>query len=391
MKKISYGKQTILDEDIKAVVEVLKSDFLTQGPKVSEFEETLAKYHGAKYGVAFCNGTAALHGTYNAIGIKPGDEIITTPITFVATANGAIYCGGKPVLTDINPNTNCIDVSKIEEKITQNTKAISPVSLAGYPVDLKTIRKIADNHGLYIIHDSAHALGSSRNGTFGMEYADMAILSFHPVKHIATGEGGMVLTNNEELYKKLLLFRSHGITKDSKLLNKNDGPWYYEMQSLGYNYRMSDIHAALGISQFKRVNDNLISRNKTAKIYNDAFENLDFLIIPPNIGFNILKTKDATKTDNIHAYHLYTLRLKNPAKRLEFYTYLHEKGIMAQIHYVPVHMQPYYMVNFGYKQGDFPNAENYYASEISIPMYHNITVEDRQYVIDTITAFNSVK
>lgn len=383
-KKIPYGRQTVLQEDIDAVVEVLKSDFLTQGPKLKEFERIVAEYHHAKYAVAFSNGTAALHGAYHAAGIQDGDEIITSPITFAASANAAIYCGGKPVFADIDLATNCISVEEIEKHISERTKVITPVSLAGYPADLKAIRQIADQHNCMIIHDAAHAIGSRRNGTFGMEYADMAILSFHPVKHVATGEGGMVLTNNEELYKKLILFRSHGITKERELMEGYDGPWYYEMISLGYNYRMTDIQAALGISQFKRMDENLKQRNQTAERYDEAFAENGKLITPPQIGFEILKND---KASNIHAYHLYTLRLTDPEQRLGFYHYLHEHGILAQIHYIPVSWQPYYRKHFGYKKGEFPNAELYYASEVSIPMYHNMKEEDREYIIDTILAF----
>lgn len=383
-RKIPYGKQTVIQEDIDAVVEVLKSDFLTQGPKLTEFEKAVAEYHGAKYAVAFANGTAALHGAYHAAGVEYGDEIITSPITFAATANAAIYCGGRPVFTDIDLETNCIDISRIEEKITAKTKVISPVSLAGYPVDLKEIRQIANKYNCVIIHDAAHAIGSKRDGSFGMEFADMAVLSFHPVKHVATGEGGMVLTNNEELHHRLSLFRTHGITKEPGLLLENDGPWYYEMISLGYNYRMADMQAALGISQFRRIKENLKQRNETAETYQNAFSQNNNLIVPPEVGFDVLTDSAA---ENIHAYHLYTLRVKEPKVRPDFYAYLHQKGILAQIHYIPVHLQPYYKKQFGYKRGDFPNAESYYASEISIPMYHNMDKADRDYVIDTIRAY----
>ncbi|MCB6992351.1 UDP-4-amino-4,6-dideoxy-N-acetyl-beta-L-altrosamine transaminase [bacterium 210820-DFI.6.37] len=380
-RRIPYGKQTILPEDIDAVVNVLKSDFLTQGPKLKIFEETVASYHGAKYAVAFANGTAALHGAYYAAGVVTGDEIITSPITFVASANAAIYCGGKPVFADIDLNTNCISIEEIEKKLTPSTKVITPVSLAGYPVDLKKIKKIADEAECYIIHDAAHAIGSKNNGTFGMEYADMAILSFHPVKHIATGEGGMVLTNNEELYRKLSLFRTHGITKSPELLEDNQGPWYYEMISLGFNYRMTDIQAALGISQFKRIDNNLRQRNQIAKIYNEELLTLDGMILPPNVGFEILEDASAR---SIHSYHLYTLRLESFYDRYKVYAYLHEHGIMAQIHYIPVHLQPYYRQHFGYQKGDYPNAEKYYNGEISLPMYHNMEFGDLEYIIDTI-------
>lgn len=383
-KKIPYGKQTITEKDIRAVVEVLKSDFITQGPEASKFEQKVAQYHNAKYAVAFCNGTAALHAAYYAAGINEGDEIITSPVTFVASANAAIYCGARPVFVDIDLDTNCIDISRLETKLTNRTKVITPVSLAGYPVDLQAVKEIAEVHNCFVIHDAAHAIGSKRDGSFGMEYADMAILSFHPVKHITCGEGGMVLTNNKALYEKLVMFRTHGITKDPKWLSHNDGPWYYEMQSLGYNYRLSDIHAALGMSQFDRIQDNLKKRNQIAKIYNDSFQSNAALVIPPDCGFEILENDHA---GNIHSYHLYTLRIANADKRLDFYTYLHNKGILAQIHYIPLHLQPYYQMNYGYREGDFPNAEQYYRSEVSIPMYHGMEDDDISYVIDKIISY----
>ena len=387
MKKIPYGRQTITEEDIREVVDVLRSDFITQGPRINEFEKTIAEYHGAKYGVAFSNGTAALHGAYNVLQLDPGNEIITSPITFVATSNAAIYCGLKPVFADIDENTNCIDIDSIEDKITEKTRVISPVSFAGYPVDLKRIREIADRHNCYIIHDAAHATGSKRAGTFGMEYADMAILSFHPVKHIATGEGGMVLTNSEELYQRLLRFRSHGTTKDAKLLIENHGPWYYEMQSLGFNYRMTDIQAALGCSQFKRIETNLTDRNRIAKTYAEELGDLGFLALPPQIGYEILSS-GTESAENIHSYHLYTVKTCSAELRKPFYDYLHEKGVMAQIHYLPVYLQPYYKEQFGYIKGECPKAEDYYSRTISIPMYHNMDREDLIYTIETIKAFS---
>ena len=386
MKKIPYGRQTIIEEDIKEVVDVLRSDFITQGPRINEFEKTVAEYHGAKYGVAFSNGTAALHGAYSVLQIEPGNEIITTPITFLATSNAAIYCGLKPVFADIDKDTNCIAIDSIEDKITDQTKVISPVSFAGYPVDLKRIREIADRHNCYIIHDAAHATGSKRGGTFGMEYADLAILSFHPVKHVATGEGGMVLTNNEELYQRLLRFRSHGTTKDARLLTENHGPWYYEMQSLGFNYRMTDIQAALGCSQFKRIETNLIDRNKIASRYTQELSKLDFLTLPPQIGYKVLEV-GTEKAEDIHSYHLYTIQTASKELRKPLYEYLHSKGVMVQIHYLPVTLQPYYKEHFGTKEGDCPHAEDYYSKVISIPMYHNMKADDLEYVISTIKEF----
>lgn len=383
-RKIPYGKQTVTSEDIDAVVEVLKSDLLTQGPKLEQFERLIAQYHKAKYAVAFANGTAALHAAYHAAGVEQDDEIITSPITFAATANAAVFCGGKPVFVDIDLATNCIDIEKIEEKTTEKTKVITPVSLAGYPVDLKRIHSIAKKHECCIIHDAAHAIGSKRDGTFGMEYADMAILSFHPVKHVAAGEGGMVLTNSEKLYRKLVLFRTHGITKDPAVLSMNPGPWYYEMVSLGFNYRLTELQAALGISQFKRIKQNLKQRNEIAKAYQEVFSQSGIFITPPELGFQILNDVEA---DHIHAYHLYTLRLKDNSKRLDFYNYLHQQGVLAQVHYIPVHLQPYYKQRFGYRQGDFPNAEMYYSGEVSIPMYHNMDQDDRSYIIETVLKY----
>ncbi len=376
---IPYGKQTVLEEDIEAVVQVLRSDYLTQGPKLTEFENLVASYHGAKYAVAFANGTAALHGAYYAAGIETGDEIISSPITFAASTNGAIYLGGKPVFADISLETNCIDLEAIRDKITEKTKVITPVSLAGYPVDLKAVRNIADECGCCIIHDAAHAIGSKRDGSFGMDYADMAILSFHPVKHVTTGEGGMVLTNNVSIYEKLKLFRTHGITKDKSCLERNDGPWYYEMQELGFNYRMSDINAALGIKQFERIETNIKRRNQVAKYYNEEFENISELITPPGFDFD--------DKANIHAYHLYTLRVADPENRRPFYDYLHENGILAQIHYIPVTAQPYYRDAFGIKREDFPRAEEYYSSELSIPMFHGISDEEVEYVVEVINNY----
>ena len=263
--KIPYGKQYITEEDKAKVLEVLGSELITQGEVVPQFENAVAAYHGAKYAVAFSNGTAALHAAYAVLGVGPGDEAISSPITFAASMNGALYSGATPKFVDMDPATNCMDISKLEEAITPNTKVITPVSFGGFPVDLKAVREIADKHGCAIIHDAAHAIGSRRDGKFGMEYADMAILSFHPVKHVTTGEGGMVLTNSKELNDKLRLFKSHGITRDPELLENNDGPWYYEMQSLGFNYRITEFQAALGLSQFSRMDENLKARNAIAK------------------------------------------------------------------------------------------------------------------------------
>lgn len=380
MRKVPYGKQYITDDDVARVVEVLRSELITQGPMVPEFEDTVAKYHGAKYAVAFSSGTAALHGAYSVLGTKPGDEILSSPITFAASTNGGLYCGATPGFVDMDPASNCMDVSKLKERITEKTKVITPVSYAGYPVDLKAIHEIAKEKGCHVIHDACHALGSKRDGTFGMEYVDMAILSFHPVKHVTTGEGGMVLTNDEALYQKLKLFKTHGITKDPNALEKNDGPWFYEMQSLGYNYRITDFQAALGLNQFSRLKENLATRNKIARQYHEELSDCEFLELPPELGFDV-------EGETVHSYHLFTIRAKNEQIRQALYTHLRENNVFVQVHYVPVHLHPYYRTQFGFAEGDYPEAEQFYKCELSLPMYHSMTEEDFAYVVDTIRKF----
>ena len=381
MNKIPYGKQCITEEDIAKVVEVLRSELITQGEVLPEFEKTIAEYHGAKHGVAFSNGTAALHAAYAVLGTKPGDEILSSPMTFAASVNGGLYCGATPRFVDMDPATNCMDVHKLRDAVTDKTKVITPISYAGYPVDLKAIHEVAAEKGCHVIHDACHAIGSRRDGTFGMEYVDMAILSFHPVKHVTTGEGGMVLTNSDELDAKLRLFRTHGITRDPGSLRKNDGPWYYEMQSLGYNYRMTDFQAALGLSQFSRIKENLANRNAIAARYHEGLKDCDFLELPPQLGFD-------AEGETVHAYHLFTVRCCSSEVRKALHAYLRENKIFAQIHYVPVHMHPYYMDNYGFKEGDFPEAEAFYSGEISLPMYHSMTEEEQNFVIETIRKFN---
>ncbi len=383
---IGYGRQEITQADIDAVVETLKSDFLTQGPKINEFEDLVAKYHNADYGVAFTNGTAALHACYYVLGVREGDEVICPAITFAASMNGALYEHATPVFCDIDINTNCMSIDNMRDKMTNKTKVVTPVSFAGYPYDLKSLRDLLGNE-IAIVHDAAHAIGSKRDGSFGMEYADLAILSFHPVKHITTGEGGMVLTNNKQLYNKLVEFRTHGITKDpQKFSGKNPGSWYHEMQTLGYNYRMCDIVASLGISQFTRINDNIYKRNAIAKKYNEQLEQLDWLEIPPQFDLSWL---NGSKTSNtIHSYHLYTVRIKN-GRRREFFEFLHSKQIFAQVHYIPVNAHPYYMDNFGTSINDHPLAKSYYEETVSLPMFHSMTDDEFSYIIDMIKQFGA--
>lgn len=394
MKQISYGRQYIDKKDIEAVIETLQSDYMTQGPKVKEFEDKVAEYHGCKFAVAFCNGTAALHAAYYAVGLEKGDEFITSPITFAASGNGGLYLGGIPKFVDVDKNNYNIDINKIEKAITGKTKVITPVSLAGYPVDLKAIRKIIENTGkdIKIIHDAAHAIGALRENRNIVDYADVTILSFHPVKHVTTGEGGMVLTNDENYYKKLCLFRTHGITKNPDELEENQGAWYYEMQELGYNYRITDMQCALGITQMSKLDKSLYERNKIADYYDNELKDLKWLTLPINYfekeWLKDEKYKDLKiKPENLNSYHLYPVLLKDPVERKNFFDYMRENNIFVQVHYIPLHLMPYYKKNYGYKKGDFPVAEDYYSREVSIPMYPTLTKEELDYILEIIKKF----
>lgn len=380
-KKIPYGRQNITDEDIKAVVEVLKSDWLTQGPKIQEFEETFAAYIGCKYAVAVSNGTAALHLSAMAMNIRPGDKVITTPITFAATANCVRYCGGEVVFLDINPETYLLDINKVRKLLESSPKGtykgIIPVDFAGRPVDLESFRKLADEYGLWIIEDACHAPGgyfidsSNKKQNCGNgNYADLAIFSFHPVKHIAAGEGGMITTNSKELYDRIRNLRTHGIQQNPELRHENHGIWYYEMQELGYNYRLTDMQAALGISQLDRANQGLKRRKKIAEKYQNAFKDSEFII------------RQAGLLNN-HAYHLYVIEVKEREKLIN---HLREKNIFAQVHYIPTHLMPYYK-QFGWKNGDLPNAEKYYEHCLSLPMFPTLTSDEQMFVIKKINDF----
>ena len=387
MKTIPYGKQHITQEDIDAVVETLKSDFLTQGPKIGEFEKAFASYVEAKYAVAVSNGTAALHLCALALNVKEGVNVITTPITFAASANCIRYCGGMVHFVDIDPQTYLMDTKKLKALIDSKPKGffsgIIPVDFAGLANDLEKIKKIAHEHQLWIIEDACHAPGGYFIDSKGNkqlcgngQFADLAIFSFHPVKHIATGEGGMITTNNKALYEKLLLLRTHGITKNPDLLIENHGPWYYEMQTLGYNYRIPDMLCALGISQLKKAEDGLQRRKEIAKRYNETFiKSQNIQIQDPNLQEG-------------HAFHLYLIKCKN---RLGLYTHLKQAGIFAQVHYIPVHTMPYYQ-SLGFKKGDFPVSEEYYEACLSLPMYPKFTEEEQEYVIKIIQQFyNEIK
>ena len=378
MDVIPYGRQSIGVDDIKAVVGVLRSDWLTQGPTIRRFEDALCAYTGAKFAVCVSSGTAALHLACIAAGIRPGDEVITSPITFAASANCALYCGARPVFADIRPDTINIDPFEIQKKITKKTKALIPVHFAGRPCDMQEISRIADSNGLTIIEDAAHAIGSryAGGGPVGnCHYSNMTVFSFHPVKTIATGEGGAITTNDKALYDKLLMLRNHGITRERALLTQDPGPWYYEMQILGLNYRLTDMQAALGMSQLKKIDKFVNRRREIVTIYNKAFRGIDWLKIPceKNIGRI--------------AFHLYVLKIdfdKLGITRSEVMKILHDKGIGTQVHYIPVYAQPYYKNRSGYKRGDCPVAEEYYEKALSIPLYPKMTDKDVRCVIKAI-------
>ncbi len=393
---ILYGRQWIDEEDINAVIDVLKGDWITQGPKIDEFEKALANYCGAKYAVAVNSGTSALHLACLAAGIKEGDEVITTPITFVASANCVVYCGGIPVFADINKDTYNIDPSEIRKKITSKTKAVIPVDFAGLPCDMEAIRKIADEHDLIIIEDACHALGAEwkdSNGrwhkTGSCSYSEMTVFSFHPVKHITTGEGGAVLTNNAELYEKFLSLREHGIIRNlEKFINKdlafslnpeslilNPNSWYYEIHELGFNYRITDIQCALGLSQLKKLDMFLAKRRSIASAYSQAFKDIELVTTP------------AEPEDKKPAYHIYVLQIdfeRLGKTRADVMNKLRASGIGTQVHYIPIHLQPYYSNKLGYRKGHYPAAEEYYDKALSIPIYPKMNDAEIKRVIDSV-------
>lgn len=390
-KVIPYGRQNITEEDIQAVITTLQGDYLTQGPKIKEFEDKFAEYVGAKYAIALSNGTAALHLAALALDVKPGQKVITTPITFAASANCVKYCGGEVVFGDIDPETYLLDLNSVKNLLEAAPKGtysgIIPVDFAGRAVDLEAFKKLADEYDLWIIEDACHAPGGFFIDSQGKEqwcgngqFADLAIFSFHPVKHIASGEGGMVTTNDEKLYDALLRLRTHGIVKNDDFYTNTvefaggkDGEypgWYMEMQSLGYNYRLTDFQAALGITQLAKADKGMVRRREIATTYNKAFAGEKFII---------------GQSDDIkgHAYHLYILEVED---RLGLYNYLREHKIFAQIHYIPCHLMPYYREQ-GWKEGDRVKSEVYYKHCISLPMYPTLSVEEQEFVINTIKKY----
>lgn len=372
---IPYGRQDIIQEDIDAVVNVLKSDYLTTGPYVKEFEGTIAEYVGAKYAVAFSNGTAALHGACFAAGIGPGDEVITSPLTFAASANCVLYMGGKPVFADVKSDTYNIDPEDIERKITDKTKAIIPVHFTGQAVELDKITELADKYKLKVIEDAAHAIGTRYKGKMIGSVSDLTEFSFHPVKTITTAEGGAVTTNNEQLYNRLKLFVTHGITRDPQLLqNKEEGSWYYEQLELGYNYRITDMQCALGTSQLARIETFKAKRAVLVKKYNDALSKIKGIIIQ----------KEIPESDT--SRHLYIIQIeleKFTATRKEIFDALRAENVGVNVHYIPVYYHPYYK-SLGYQKGLCPQAEKLYDRIITLPLHPLMRDEDQDNIIKAV-------
>lgn len=381
---IPYGCQSVDEDDIQAVVEVLQSPSITQGPTVAKFEQAFAKKVGAKYAVAVNSATSALHIACMAADLGEGDELITTPNTFVASSNCGIYCGAKPVFADIDEQTYNLAPTEVEKRINEKTRIIVPVHFAGQSADMQSIRKLADDQGakngrkIFIVEDASHALGSfyQDKPVGACEYSDVAVFSFHPVKHITTGEGGIAVTNDRNLYERMQMHRSHGITRSPEhLKKKSPGYWHYQQVTLGYNYRITDIQCALGLRQLEKLDQFIGRRREIVDQYNEAFKDVKNLVIPyeaPESNAN---------------FHLYVLKFdfeKIGLSRTEFMTELWEKKVGTQVHYIPVHTQPYYQENFQYKDADYPKAVEYYRQCLSIPLYPRMTPENVEYVIDMI-------
>ena len=375
-KFIPYGRQSIDRSDIDAVVDVLKSDWLTTGPNVDEFEKAICKYTGAKYAVAVNSGTAGLHAAMFASGISSGDEVIVTAMTFAASSNCIVYQGGTPVFADVLPYTLLIDPDHVERLITNNTKAIIAVDYAGQPCEYDRLNDIAFRHDLLLVADACHSIGGKYKGRNVGTLANMSVFSFHPVKHITTGEGGMITTDNEDLYNRLKLFRNHGITTDHRQRSES-GHWFYEMTELGYNYRITDFQCALGISQLAKLDTWIDRRQEIAERYESAIKYLD--------GISPLMVDDRKS----HAYHLYVVKMKFGQNREKstFFKHMKDSGIGVNVHYIPVHLHPYYRDKYGTKPGMCPVAETSYEEIVSLPIFPELTDNEQDFVVDTIKRF----
>lgn len=369
---IPYGRQRLGAEEVEAVARVLRSDWLTTGPVVEEFERAIAASAGARYAVAFNSGTSALHAAYFAAGVGPGDEVITTPISFVATANAALMLGARPVFADVDPETINLDPRQLPPLVSERTRVIAPVDFGGHPAELDEIMEIAEAAGAVVVEDACHALGARYKGRPVGSIAHMTVFSFHPVKAITTGEGGAVCTDDPGFFERLRMFRNHGITRSRAAMERDDGPWYYEMHLLGWNYRLSDIHAALGVAQLKRLDDHLERRRAIARRYAEALSSTG-LILPrarPHVE---------------HAWHLYPVQLKDPRMRRGFVEALHAAGIGVQVHYIPIYRHPYYR-RIGYGSFACPNAELYYSRCVSLPLFPGLTDAQFDRVVEAVAA-----
>lgn len=374
---IFYGKQNIDQSDIDAVVDVLKSDFLTQGPAIERFEKCVAEYCGTKYAVAVTNATSALHIACLATGLGKGDVLWTSPITFTASANCGRYCGADVDFVDIDPYTYNMSINELQNKLQQaviKPKVVIPVHFSGQSCEMDKIYELSQKYGFKVIEDASHAIGAEYQDTKvgGCKYSDMTVFSFHPVKIVTTGEGGMVVTNNKDLYDKLVLYRSHGITREPKLMNKQaDGPWYYQQIDLGFNYRMTDMQAALGYSQMQKVDEFVSKRRYLAKRYNELLKNIN--------GIQLTYQNEDTNS----SWHLYVVRVdfsKIIKTKNQIFAEMKEKGICLNLHYIPVHTQPYYE-KLGFKDGDFPNSEKYYEEAFTLPLYYSLTDEQQDHIV----------
>ena len=380
---LSYGKQSIDQSDIDSVVEILKGNWITQGPAVKKFEDELKNYFGSNHACAVSNGTAALHLTGLSLGWQAGDIVLTSPITFLATANCIVYAGATPDFVDIDPITYTIDPNRVEDKIKfyqskgKKVKAIIGIDFAGHPCDWKALRSIADKYDLQLVNDNCHAMGAIYYGDkeYAGKYADIVTQSYHAVKHITTGEGGVVLTRDIKIDEKVRCLRTHGMTKDSNALEKIDGPWYYEMNELGYNYRITDFQCGMGSSQLKKLDRFVKKRREIAKKYDKSFSIVDYLKIP--------KAHISIK----HAYHLYPLQIdfdKLKVTKLDLFKKMKESGINLQVHYIPVHLQPFYQKNYGFNTGDYPVSESFYRNEVSLPIYPDLTTDNVSLTVNNV-------